>query len=42
MMLPYIELGNLHDQIQFDKGTLTISVPANLRTKSVDVVRVDW
>jgi alpha-L-fucosidase len=27
---------------QFDKGTLTISVPAKLRTKSVDVVKVDW
>ena len=29
-------------EIQFDKGTLTIAVPPNLRTKSVDVVRVDW
>jgi alpha-L-fucosidase len=29
-------------KLQFHEGTLTISVPTNLRTKSVDVVRVDW
>ena len=29
-------------ETQFDNGTLTISVPTNLRTKSVDVVRGDW
>ena len=29
-------------KIRFDNGTLTSSVPATLRTKSVDVVRVDW
>jgi alpha-L-fucosidase len=29
-------------ETQFDKGRLTFSVPTHLRTKSVDVVRVDW